>query len=37
MGLTAFMALATPVEKHTAESALPSLRNVKHVLGQCAA
>ena len=34
MGLSAFMALATPVEKHTAESALPSLRNVKHVLGQ---
>ncbi len=28
------MALATPVEKHMAESALPSLRNVKHVLSQ---
>ena len=34
MGLSALMALATPVEKHMAESALPSLRNVKHVLSQ---
>ena len=37
MGLSAFMALATPVEKHTAESASPSLRHVKDVLGQHAA
>jgi hypothetical protein len=37
MGLSAFMALATPVEKHTAESASPSLLNVTHVLGQHAA
>ena len=34
MGLSAFMALAAPVNRHTAESVLPSLHNVKHVLGQ---
>ena len=37
MGLTTFMALATPVEQHTAESASPNLCNVKHMLGQHAA